>query len=702
MDKESAKLLLKGRLREYADRVLDHSKSGMYCCPYCNSGKGDNQSGAFSVKGDFWKCFSCHETGDIFTLIGKVDNIPTFGEQFKRACEIFHVDIDGTPARPAAASTAARSAPGTERSGNRQPGEGLQAASSTQASTEPKQDPEAAERTKRFIAEARKHIRETDYPQRRGLSNAVIERFNLGYSLYKYDDNGNKAPALIIPTSAESYVARFTDYAIKPKIKASSGKRHIFNAERIEKAEKPLIVVEGEIDALSVIEVGGEALGLGGTGNVGELLKLFKKAITRKQPPKQPVIIALDNDDDGRKAAKELKAGLDDLGLACCYASSFKDEENNIDKIFSIYGEYSEGTEEKGKTIKDANEALQRDRELFAEAVAEAEKATPALLYLKKYSVGEHWAKFNGQIQSSANTPSISTGFKQLDEKLDGGLYEGLYIIGAISSLGKTTLALQIADQVAQKGGNALIFSLEMSRFELMSKSISRHTLQRSLESKDDYGSAKANAKTARGITTLKRYYGYIDAYGDPHPCYSSEELQLIAEAESEYFHGYKGKRCIIEGIGDIGVIQIREAVEENIRLMGKKPVVIIDYLQILAPYNEKATDKQNTDKAVLELKRISRDFKIPLIAISSFNRQNYSQAVTMEAFKESGAIEYSSDVLIGLQLKGAGGKDFNATEAKREDPRQIELKILKNRNGRVGDTINFWYYPLFNYFEEK
>lgn len=113
------------------------------------------------------------------------------------------------------------------------------------------------------------------------------------------------------------------------------------------------------------------------------------------------------------------------------------------------------------------------------------------------------------------------------------------------------------------------------------------------------------------------------------------------------YFH---------EGMGNIGVDQIRRTVDRHIKFTGNSPVVIIDYLQILEPYEMKASDKQNTDKAVLELKRISRNYKIPVIGISSFNRQNYEEAVSMKSFKESGAIEYSSDVLIGLQLEGVGG----------------------------------------------
>jgi replicative DNA helicase len=60
---------------------------------------------------------------------------------------------------------------------------------------------------------------------------------------------------------------------------------------------------------------------------------------------------------------------------------------------------------------------------------------------------------------------------------LDDGLYEGLYIVGAMSSLGKTTFVTQIGDQIANNGTDVLIFSLEMSRYELMAKSISRLTL---------------------------------------------------------------------------------------------------------------------------------------------------------------------------------------------------------------------------------
>jgi len=243
-----------------------------------------------------------------------------------------------------------------------------------------------------------------------------------------------------------------------------------------------------------------------------------------------------------------------------------------------------------------------------------------------------------------------------------------------------------MADQIAQTGQDVLIFSLEMARTELMSKSISRETLLHVQEK----GLEIRLAKTARGITTGRRYLTY------------SPEDSRVIQAGVDGYQRYAGNIYISEGIGDIGAQKVRETVKKHMEITGNAPVVVVDYLQILAPHNERATDKQNTDRAVLELKRLSRDCKIPVLCVSSFNRENYKNAVTMEAFKESGAVEYSSDILIGLQLYGVGEKDFDVDEAKRRTPREVELVILKNRNGATGGRVAFEYYPLFNYFREE
>ena len=72
-----------------------------------------------------------------------------------------------------------------------------------------------------------------------------------------------------------------------------------------------------------------------------------------------------------------------------------------------------------------------------------------------------------------------------------------------------------------------------------------------------------------------------------------------------------------------------------------------------------------------------------------------------MNAFKESGGIDYSADVLMGLQARGAGGRTFNIDEEKRKDPRELELKILKNRSAAIVDPLPFRYYPAFSCFTE-
>ena len=290
-------------------------------------------------------------------------------------------------------------------------------------------------------------------------------------------------------------------------------------------------------------------------------------------------------------------------------------------------------------------------------------------------------------IKESEKRPVISTGYPTLDLELGdgfgipGGLSAGLYTIGAISSLGKTTFAMQMADAIAASGKDVLVIALEMAAFELMAKSISRLTTETAIKDSD--------RKTVQGILQGTRWARY-----------STSERQAIDEATAIY--SYLAKHLFfIEGIGNIGVDDVRKAIKRHIEMRGEAPVILVDYLQILAPADPHATDKTNTDKAVLEMKRISRDYNTPVICISSFNRDNYSERVSMKALKESGAIEYSSDVVIGLQLEGAGAKDFDVDKAKSQDPRKIEAVILKNRSGKTGQTIPFEYEPKFNLFRD-
>lgn len=630
---------LKEYLQDFAAANLEKSKGGLYCCPACGSGTGRNRTGALGIYdgGRKWKCQACGAGGDLFDLIGIIYNIDDTAEQFKIAREIYGGSMQGAAAREFV----------TQNTHDTQDTHG-----------------NFKEYIERSRAALKKNPEAVAYLQGRGISETTAARAKLGFD--------ERTSSIVIPYDRQGgyYATRSIEGKAYRKPKAEeAGPQPLYNrADLHNAAGAPIFVLEGEIDALSVIEAGGHAVALCGAKNGRKLLQEIEQAA-----PAGVLILSLDNDEAGRAAAAEIGAELAQMEIPFITTN--------------IAGSY-----------KDANEALTGNRQAFTQAVqaaiyaaaeiakkSEEEKRAAELEKYQLRSAKNFIEGFINGIADSVNTAYIPTGFTKLDEVLDGGLYEGLYILGAISSLGKTTFTLQAADQIAAAGTDVIIFSLEMARAELMAKSMSRESCLYSLEQ----SGTTALAKTTRGITTGKRYANY-----------SREEVEAIKQAAARYGE-YAGNIYIFEGMGDIGPQAIREAAADHVRITGRRPVVVIDYLQLLAPHDPRATDKQNMDKAVLELKRISRDYKLPVIAISSLNRQSYSAQISMEAFKESGAIEYSSDVLIGLQAKGAGSSGFDVDEAKKKDPREIELKILKNRNGRTGDVLQYDYYPLFNLYRE-
>ena len=670
MDFQNAVETIKQYLPDYAGEHLKRSKEkNKFVCVFCGSGSGANSTGAFTVYRTNYYCFSCHQHGDIFDLAEKVENISK-NSVVQYLADKYHVQIDFLTERRKNSPTAENFSPLSVIGNNGTDTKECFAVLDVENCGEENFDS--------FFSDANRHLCETSY--HRGISLETLNRFNVGFvPEWKHPKNPHSpvSPRLIIPTSSGSYLARDTRNEDeipdnqRSYVKSKVGRVHIFNEEALENSDI-VYVAEGELDALSIIDTAGydSAVGLGSVSNVSYLLSVIDKT---EHSPK--FIIALDNDSAGEKARNELMDRFDERGIEYC-----------------VYDPCC--------GFKDPNEALMNSPEAFRRAVMYGiehiddliakrlndDEAARKAEYDDQFSAKVFLKDFVDGISESVNTDVIPTGFEVLDNMLDGGLYEGLYGIGAISSLGKTTFALQMADQIAAQGHEVLVFSLEMSRNELIAKSISRNTLRRVKQS----GGNMQHAKTTRGIMSCKKYNSYCQA-----------EKKLIRDSINDY-EKIAGNIFIREGIGDVTAETIAEQVREHIESGHKPPVVIVDYLQILSPKNEKWTDKQNTDNAILTFKRLSRDYKIPVIVISSFNRENYSVRVSMQAFKESGAIEYSTDVLIGLQLKGVGNKNFDIDQAKSKNPREVEAVILKNRNGRTGGKIGFDFYAMFNYFAES
>lgn len=291
--------------------------------------------------------------------------------------------------------------------------------------------------------------------------------------------------------------------------------------------------------------------------------------------------------------------------------------------------------------------------------------------YLKEHMTDE--------MQEFANGGKIKSGYKNLD--IVTNLYPGLYVIGAISSLGKTTFVHQMADQIAESGHPVLFFSLEQTTLELASKSLSRTMAKKDAQKAMTSLQIRKNGSDPRVMDAVSTYDKYANNL-------------LVAE-------------CTFRATIDT----IEKTVHNYIKKMGKKPVVVVDYLQVIQPPEDsRMTAKDLVDMHVRRLKQLQSDNKLVLMVISSLNRQNYLTQIDYESFKESGGIEYTADVVWGLQLEVLHDDIFNlqakinekrqkVKEAKAANPRRIELVCLKNRFGISSYSCMFDYYPQYDYF---
>ncbi len=655
MNPEEAKDLAKSHLLDYLNAKGINTSTNFSCLNPTHEDKHPSMS--FDSRRNRCHCFSCGVDYDIFDVIG-LDTGLSGKELFEHVYRMYNINV--------------------EYSNNTQKQDSSKSISHSQSKTKNninvKPQKESRESLLGFFDKCHAAVEKTDYWKKRGLSKATVDAYNLGY--------WEEKRRFVIPTGEFSYNARATwDADKKERYLKPKGQFELFNLKSIPFAEQPVFVVEGEFDALSVIEAGGIAVALGSSSNLRfvDFLKNNK--------PKYPLILALDNDEAGRVGEAKL-----------------------ADELIKIGVEYVEA--DITDQFKDANEALVSDRESFIQKVVSTKNNVLEILEEKKRKEEQAYYKtsavngltdFITDIAKRHNKDCISTGFTNLDEILDGGFYPGLYIIGAISSLGKTTFSLQIADNAAKNGQDVLVFSLEMGKQELIAKSISRLSFQRCRH----WGTNLDFATTTRNLL-------------NGNSLNSQERVDFLNECIKSYAD-YAGRIFYHIGIGDIGVEKIKSVIAKHIKITGRRPLVIIDYLQIIAPFDMRATDKQNTDKAVVELKRASRDYDVPIFAISSFNRENYTSPVNIASFKESGAIEYTSDVLMALQFKGMDylkredGKYEdeksrtariiqlrNEQEKNAEVPgkaQELQLKILKNRNGRKGG-VDFNFHPMFNCFE--
>ena len=632
MDRQEAIQAVKEHYGDYlqeARRMIGGKPS--FVCPQCENGTGHDGTGIQpDPHGDglTLHCFKCGWHGDVIDAY-RLKTGADFNTALDELCDLYGIEIDGEAVRADIRPSNAKTRPTTQRGEKR---------------------PENVPTTRdygQYIDACAQRITDPQaiaYLQARGLSIETATAYGLGYDPSGY---------LVIPASRHHYTA--TDPSTKPRFKNPTGARvEFFNMAAIyDDDPRPVFVTEAAIDALSIIEAGGVAVGLNSASNAGK----FAEALKAHRPHKV-LIIALDDDEAGKRASKVLADALDALNVSCVPMTPYNG-------------------------AKDANEALTSNRAAFMRAIDEAQGKATRPDNMAAYFGGSMVDDMEA-LQRQANR---KTGFSNLDREA-GAIYNGLYVIGGISSVGKTSFITQLCDQMAEAGEHVLFFSMEQSRLEIASKSIARRTARRDREHASTGLQVRMGELTPLMIEEINAY--------------TSEVGERVNVIEGNFF-------CTASYIHDYTARYI----EAN----GVRPVVIVDYLQILQSDVDPDTGRKITDArlsvdySVTTLKRMSRKLEVPVFVVSSVNRSNYLTPIDFESFKESGGIEYTADVVWGLQLaavnddlfKGDDKKKVERRErvaqAKDEIPREIELVCLKNRYGRSRYNARFVYYPQFDYF---
>lgn len=631
-------------LREYADAHLEHVRGGLMC-PACGSGAGPNHTPAFSIYegGTRFKCFSCGVGGDVFDLAGIVGGTEDKREQLEAVCAWAGIPM-----------------------GNRQTRDELAAASDAKA------DGERAERTRTFaagresehqlIGRARASMAEQiraghgpglDYMQRRGFTSDEIERFGIGYDEVRC--------RVILPWSTRPDEYYHIDRDItgtashkyeKPR-RADVGAQPLYNPGAL--AGKAFFVVEGVLDALALMACGFPAVALAGTGSTE-----FVSAVSGRGY-RGTVLAALDQDEAGRTAEEKLERQLAEAGVAVTPANVSQagpDEDGEKHDPAGMFAEDRAAFESLAAGFYAA--AVQRtdeaDAARYSEAMRRLQVKDPADAVMGIYTLAD------------CEEP-VPTGLAGLDRALDGGMRRGLTVLGAVSSLGKTTLAVQIADHIAEAGRPVLFVTIEQSAREIVAKSLSRIMRQ--------------NTGGTAGTVSAQTLQSRVARAG-----FNDERRAALDDACCVYTDSIAPSMHILEGaeqptVSDVAVVA-RMMAEHD----GQPPVVFIDYLQLLAPERDNMTEKQATDRNVTMLRHLARDLRTPVFVISSLNRSSYSGSISLDSFKESGGIEYGADVLLGLQPYHMAEKLDEVGEAKRRAEANGIMKRMKGRAERACEVV--------------
>jgi replicative DNA helicase len=257
----------------------------------------------------------------------------------------------------------------------------------------------------------------------------------------------------------------------------------------------------------------------------------------------------------------------------------------------------------------------------------------------------------------------LATGYAGLDNETAGLQPSELVILAARPSMGKTALALNIAENVAVRNREPVaVFSLEMSKESLLLRMLASearvdaHKFRTGHMGRDDWN------KITRALTSLGDAPLWIDDSA------SSTVLEMGAKAR-------RLKR------------------DRGLSLM------IVDYLQLVVPTNTgRGSNRQEEVSSISRaLKGLAKELKVPVVVLSQLTRapEREDRKPQLSDLRESGAIEQDADVVLFINRP-----NFYKTDLPEEDRAKAELIIAKQRNGPTG-SLNFVFLARHTRFEE-
>ncbi|HEV2096660.1 MAG TPA: replicative DNA helicase [Chthoniobacterales bacterium] len=261
----------------------------------------------------------------------------------------------------------------------------------------------------------------------------------------------------------------------------------------------------------------------------------------------------------------------------------------------------------------------------------------------------------------------LSTGFTELDRMTNGLHAAEMIVIAARPSMGKTALAMNVAEHVAINEKRAVaVFSLEMS---------SQQLVQRMLCSR-----ARVNLQKVRDGFLAERDF----------PSLTSAASKL---AEAKIF---------IDDTAGLSILELR-AKARRLKAQHDIELIVVDYLQLLRSTTRRAQDNRQLEISEISagLKGLAKDLKIPIIVIAQLNRQPEARTggkPRLSDLRESGSIEQDAD-LVGLLVRPEVYEEDE--DARAEKAGEAELIIAKQRNGPVGD-VPLTFLKEFTRFEDR